>query len=138
MAGAAYRLRARRRLHCRSFVVNGALAVYGHHLCWVHLLLILVVPALLVWAQPIRLLHDAGGPVIGAQIDQLRRGRPLRTLVSPRVTVPLYAAALVLTQPDRFSEGDEPACLDPQRRTGHLRRGALPAAPPPGRPRTDQ
>jgi putative membrane protein len=57
----------------------------------VHLLLITVVPALLVWAQPTRLLHDAGGPVIAARIDQLRRGRPLRTLVSPRVTVPLYA-----------------------------------------------
>ena len=60
-------------------VVNGALAVYGHHLFWVHmivhLLLITVVPALLVWAQPIRLLHDAGGPGIGARIDHLRRRR---------------------------------------------------------------
>jgi putative membrane protein len=58
-------------------VVNGALAVYGHHLFWVHmivhLLLITVVPALMVWAQPIRLLHDAGGPAIRARIDRLRR-----------------------------------------------------------------
>ena len=89
-------------------VVNGALAVYGHHLFWVHmivhLLLIMVVPALMVWAQPIRLLHDAGGPVIGARIDHLRRGRVLRTLVSPRVTVPLYAAVLVLTHLTGFQQ----------------------------------
>ena len=70
----------------------------------VHLLLITVVPALMVWAQPIRLLHDAGGPGIGARIDHLRRRRPLRTLISPRVTVPLYAAVLVLTHLTGFQQ----------------------------------
>ena len=90
-------------------VVNGALAVYGHHLFWVHmivhLLLITVVPALLVWAQPIRLLHDAGGPAIGARVDQsaVAAGRS-DALISPRITVPLYAAVLVLTHLTGFQQ----------------------------------
>jgi len=89
-------------------VANSALAVYGHQLFWVHmivhLLLITVVPALMVWAQPIRLLHDAGGPSVGARIDGLRRGRAFRTLVSPRLTVPLYAAVLILTHLTGFQQ----------------------------------
>ena len=89
-------------------VVNGALAVYGHHLFWVHmivhLLLITVVPALMVWAQPIRLLHERGRPRNRRRIDHLRRRRVLRTLISPRVTVPLYAAVLVLTHLTGFQQ----------------------------------
>ncbi len=42
--------------------INSALAVYGRNLLWVHmivhLLMIMVVPAFAVWAQPIRLLHS--------------------------------------------------------------------------------
>lgn len=89
-------------------VVNGPLAVYSHHLFWVHmivhLVLITVVPALLVWAQPIRLIHDAGGPLVGDRVDRIRRGRTLRWLISPRLTVPLYAAVLVLTHLTGFQQ----------------------------------
>lgn len=88
--------------------VNSALAVYSHHLFWVHmivhLLLITVVPALLVWAQPIRLLHEAGGPTIRARVDTLRGGRIFRALLSPRLTIPLYAAVLVLTHLTGFQQ----------------------------------
>lgn len=88
-------------------VVNGPLAVYSHHLFWVHmivhLILITVVPALLVWAQPIRLARDVGGP-LGDGVDRARRGRVFRWLVSPRLTVPLYAAVLVLTHLTGFQE----------------------------------
>ena len=88
--------------------VNSALAVYSHHLFWmhmiVHLVLITVVPALLVWAQPIRLLHEAGGPAIRDRIDALRAGRTVRALLSPRLTVPLYAAVLVLTHLTGFQQ----------------------------------
>ena len=42
--------------------LSSALSVYGRHLLWVHmivqLILITVVPALAVWAQPIRRPHD--------------------------------------------------------------------------------
>jgi putative copper resistance protein D len=89
-------------------VVNSALAVYAHHLFWVHmivhLLLITVVPAVLVWAQPIRLLHEAGGPAARARIDVVRAGRPFRGLISPRITVPLYAAVLILTHVTGFQQ----------------------------------
>lgn len=88
--------------------VNSALAVYSHHLFWVHMIvhlaLITVVPALLVWAQPIRLLHEAGGPAIRDRIDTLRAGRTVRALLSPRLTVPLYAAVLVLTHLTGFQQ----------------------------------
>ncbi|WP_173007905.1 cytochrome c oxidase assembly protein [Mycolicibacterium sp. P1-18] len=89
-------------------VVNGPLDVYSHHLFWVHmivhLILITVVPALLVWAQPIRLLRDAGGPVVGDRVDRFRHRRAFRWLISPRLTVPLYAAVLVLTHLTGFQE----------------------------------
>lgn len=70
----------------------------------VHLVLITVVPALLVWAEPIRLLHDAGGTKIRDRVDALRAGRVFRALLSPRFTVPLYAAVLVLTHLTGFQQ----------------------------------
>jgi putative membrane protein len=89
-------------------VVNSALAVYSHHLFWVHmivhLLLITVVPAVLVWAQPIRLLRDGGGSAIGARVDTVRAARLFRGLISPRITVPLYAAVLILTHVTGFQQ----------------------------------
>jgi putative membrane protein len=89
-------------------VVNSALAVYSHHLFWVHmivhLVLITVVPALLVWAQPIRLLRDACGPKIRTRVDTLRVSRLFRALISPRFTVPVYAAVLVLTHLTGFQQ----------------------------------
>ncbi|OYN77573.1 hypothetical protein CG716_18320 [Mycolicibacterium sphagni] len=89
-------------------VVNSPLSTYSHHLFWVHmivhLLLISVVPALLVWAQPIRLLHNAGGPDTQVRIDSLRSGWAFRWLINPRLTVPLYAAVLVLTHLTGFQQ----------------------------------
>lgn len=87
---------------------NSALAVYGHQLFWVHmithLLLIMVVPALAVWAQPIRLLHDAGGPTARAVVARVVNGRGFRLLTSPWLTVPAYAAVLVLTHLTGFQQ----------------------------------
>src|SRR5215831_16305871 len=45
--------------------VHSSIEVYGHTLLWVHmiqhLLMIMVVPVLLVWGQPIRLFRSAWG-----------------------------------------------------------------------------
>lgn len=88
--------------------VNSALAVYGHQLFWVHMLvhliLIMIVPALAVWAQPIRLVHDAGGTRAATAVDRIRTGWTFRVLVSPWLTVPLYVAVLVLTHLTAFQQ----------------------------------
>ncbi|WP_083893328.1 cytochrome c oxidase assembly protein [Nocardia veterana] len=88
--------------------VDSALASYSHALfavhMVVHLLLIMVVPALLVWAQPIRLLHDAAGPATATAIDRMRASRGFRILVSARFTVPLYSAVLLLTHLTGFQQ----------------------------------
>jgi putative copper resistance protein D len=89
-------------------VVNSPLAIYSHHLFWVHmivhLLLITVAPTLMVWAQPIRLLHNAVHPATRARLDRLRGSRPFHWLITPRFTVPLYAAVLVLTHLTGFQQ----------------------------------
>ncbi|MGA4790740.1 cytochrome c oxidase assembly protein [Nocardia sp. AB354] len=88
--------------------VDSALATYSHALfsvhMVVHLLLIMVIPALLVWAQPIRLLHDAAGPATAGGIDRMRASRAFRILVSARFTVPLYSAVLLLTHLTGFQQ----------------------------------
>ena len=88
--------------------LNSAMAVYAHHLFWVHmivhLVLITVVPTLAVWAQPIRLLHDAGGPRVSTAVDHARNSWIFRALISPRLTVPLYTAVLVLTHLTGFQQ----------------------------------
>ena len=49
--------------------LNSSMAVYAHSLFWVHMLvhliLIMVAPVLLVWAQPVRLVRDARRPIPG-------------------------------------------------------------------------
>jgi putative membrane protein len=88
--------------------LDGALGVYGHHLFWVHmlvhLLLIMIVPALVVWAQPLRLLHEAGGPRVRAAIDAAGANPLCRLLISPWLTVPLYAGVIVLTHLTGFQQ----------------------------------
>ncbi len=85
--------------------VDSSMAVYAHALFWVHMLvhlvLIMVAPALLVWAQPIRLLHDAGGQRF---VERLRHGRIFRVLTAARCTVPLYCAVIVLTHLTGFQQ----------------------------------
>lgn len=83
--------------------VHSSVEVYGHALLWVHmiqhLLLIMVVPVLLVWGRPIRLVRSA-----------LRResppdpGRVARWLTFPVAAVGLYAAVLVITHLTGFPE----------------------------------
>ncbi len=98
-------------LAAASFMIlaaNSALAVYGRQLfsahMVVHLLLIMVVPAFAVWAQPIRLLRDAGGPRTAAAVERLEACSTFRFLTSPWFTAPFYAAVLVLTHLTGFQQ----------------------------------
>lgn len=83
--------------------MNSAMAVYGHALFWVHMLqhltLIMVVPVLLVWAQPIRLASDAGA---ARAVDAALRNPAVRFVTHPVVTLALYTAVLVLTHLTAF------------------------------------
>ncbi|MDN5919291.1 MAG: cytochrome c oxidase assembly protein [Pseudonocardia sp.] len=83
--------------------LNSAMAVYGHALFWVHmiqhLILIMVVPVLLVWAQPIRLAHDAGA---ARAVDAALRNPAVRFVTHPVVALALYTAVLVLTHLTAF------------------------------------
>lgn len=87
---------------------NSALAVYGHQLFWVHmlvhLLLIMVIPALVIFAQPIRLLHDSGRPGVRTAVERVVNSRCFRLFTTPWVTVPIYAAVLVLTHLTGFQQ----------------------------------
>ncbi|MBU3065924.1 cytochrome c oxidase assembly protein [Nocardia sp. NEAU-G5] len=95
-------------LACLVLALDSALATYSHRLFTihmvVHLLMIAVVPALMVWGQPIRLLHLTGGPRARAIIDAARLRSPWRWLIAARFTVPLYAAVLVLTHLTGFQQ----------------------------------
>ncbi|MET0187763.1 MAG: cytochrome c oxidase assembly protein [Pseudonocardia sediminis] len=83
--------------------LNSAMAVYGHVLFWVHMLqhltLIMVVPVLLVWAQPIRLAGEAGASRV---VDAVLRNPAVRFVTHPVVTMAFYAAVLVLTHLTAF------------------------------------
>jgi putative membrane protein len=77
--------------------VHSSIEVYGHALLWVHmiqhLLLIMVVPVLLIWGQPIRLgwRRSPGG-------------RLARWLTFPVLTLGLYTGVLVITHLTGFPE----------------------------------
>ena len=77
--------------------VHSSIEVYGHALLWVHmiqhLLLIMVVPVLLVWGQPIRL-------VLGRE----PASRVARWLTFPLLALGLYTAVLVGTHLTGFPE----------------------------------
>jgi putative copper resistance protein D len=77
--------------------VHSSIEVYGHALLWVHmiqhLLLIMVVPILLIWGQPVRLM-------LGRAPD----GRLARWLTFPVFTLGLYTAVLVITHLTSFPE----------------------------------
>lgn len=88
--------------------LDGPVGVYGEMLFWVHmvqhLLMIMVVPVLLVWAQPLRLLHEAGGPRVRVGLDRVLEGRTVRWLTAPAFSIPLYAAVVVLTHLTGFQQ----------------------------------
>ena len=77
--------------------VHSSIEVYGHALLWVHmiqhLLLIMVVPVLLIWGQPIR---RCWGRAPG--------GRLARWLTFPVLTLGLYTGVLVITHLTGFPE----------------------------------
>jgi putative membrane protein len=74
--------------------LSTSLAVYAHNLFWahmiVHLLMIMVVPVLLAWAQPIRLAHTDGEPRVRAAIDQVLVSRAFQVTTAPPLTRPLW------------------------------------------------
>ncbi|MGH3796301.1 MAG: cytochrome c oxidase assembly protein [Pseudonocardiaceae bacterium] len=86
--------------------VHSSIEVYGHALLWLHmiqhLLLIMVVPVLLVWGQPIRLVRGALGRAVSA--DSAWGGLPGRVVTFPVLTVGLYTAILVITHLTGFPE----------------------------------
>ena len=77
--------------------VHSGIEVYGHALLWVHmiqhLLLIMVVPVLLIWGQPLRL-----------GWRQAPAGRLARWLTFPVLTLGLYTGVLVITHLTGFPE----------------------------------
>lgn len=88
--------------------LDSSMAVYAGALFWVHmlvhLLLIMVAPVLLVWAQPIRLLSEASGPRGHAVVERVVTSAVARMLTSPLFTVPLYTAVIVLTHLTGFQQ----------------------------------
>lgn len=87
---------------------SSALSVYGQHLLWVHmivhLILITVVPALAVWAQPIRLLHDVSNARMRRLMQRFGQSRVWRWSITPWFTVPAYVVVLVGTHLTGFQE----------------------------------
>ena len=86
---------------------NSAVAVYSDVLFWVHmaqhLLLIMIAPILLVWAQPVRLVQTAL-PTVGVRLERLLARRPVRWATAPLTGLALYAALVVLTHLTGFQQ----------------------------------
>jgi putative copper resistance protein D len=89
-------------------VLNSPLAAFAHHLfsvhMIVHLLLIMVIPLLLVLAQPIRLAVEASSDDGARRIRAVLAFGVTRFLTSPAFTVPLYVAVLVGTHLTGFGQ----------------------------------
>ncbi len=88
--------------------VNSSIEVFSQYLFWVHmiqhLLLIMVIPVLLIWAQPLRLIHLARS-VPGPDTEMTGRGsRAGRILTAPVLSIGLYTAVVVLTHLTGFQE----------------------------------
>jgi putative membrane protein len=87
--------------------LNSAVAGYSDTLFWVHmvqhLLLIMIAPILLVWAQPVRLLQTAS-PAVGARLDRLLEVRVVRWATAPLTGLALYTGLVVLTHLTGFQQ----------------------------------
>lgn len=81
--------------------LDSSVATYAHVLFWVHmvqhLMLIMVVPVLLVWAQPVRLAVERGGPRLRGRVEAVLGARATRLATAPPVTLAFYTTVLVLT-----------------------------------------
>jgi putative copper resistance protein D len=88
--------------------VDGPVGVYAEVLFWVHmvqhLLLIMIAPMFLVWAQPVRLVGVAGGAGASARIDAVWANRMVRFIGSPLLGLALYSAVVVLTHLTGFQQ----------------------------------
>jgi putative copper resistance protein D len=95
--------------------VDGPVGVFAEALFWVHmvqhLLLIMIAPMLLVWAQPIRLLGVAGGAGVSARMDTAWANRMVRLIGSPLLGLAVYSGVVVLTHLTGFQQvsATEPA-----------------------------
>jgi putative copper resistance protein D len=88
--------------------LDGPVAVYGEVLFWVHmvqhLLLIMIAPMLLVWAQPLRLLDVRGGLRARRVARALLGSRVVRWVSSPLFGLALYTVVVVLTHLTGFQQ----------------------------------
>jgi putative membrane protein len=88
--------------------LDGPVAAFADVLFWVHmvqhLLLIMVVPVLLVWAQPWRLVHAAGGMRARSAVDRVLGSRAARWVAGPPSGLGLYAAVVILTHLTGFQQ----------------------------------
>jgi putative membrane protein len=88
--------------------VNGPVAVYGEVLFWVHmmqhLLLIMIVPMLLIWALPLRLVDTEAGPRVRGWFARAQRARLTRWVSAPLFGLALYTAVVVLTHLTGFQQ----------------------------------
>ncbi|MGU3291437.1 cytochrome c oxidase assembly protein [Williamsia sp. M5A3_1d] len=88
--------------------LNSSAAAFAHHLFWMHmithLLLIMVIPLLLVSAQPVRLAMESSGPVGAGRVRAVMTHRITRFFTSPAFSVPVYAAVLVGTHLTGFQQ----------------------------------
>jgi putative copper resistance protein D len=88
--------------------VDSPVARYAEVLFWVHmvqhLLLIMVAPMLLIWAQPLRLVHTKGGARASGVAERMQRSRVVRWLSAPLFGLGLYAAVVVLTHLTGFQQ----------------------------------
>jgi putative membrane protein len=91
-----------------ALAVDGPVGGYGEVLFWVHmvqhLLLIMVVPLLLIWATPVRLLAERGGPRTRAAVEAAHGSRVARWLSAPLLGLALYTVVVVLTHLTGFQQ----------------------------------
>ncbi|HEY2202922.1 MAG TPA: cytochrome c oxidase assembly protein [Pseudonocardia sp.] len=88
--------------------LDGPVGRFSDVLFWVHmtqhLLLIMIVPLLVVWSQPIRLARRAAGPSGRARLDGVLGSRPFRWATAPLTGLAAYAAVVVLTHLTGFQQ----------------------------------
>ncbi|MEO7127072.1 MAG: cytochrome c oxidase assembly protein [Nakamurella sp.] len=84
---------------------NSSVSLYSDTLFWVHmiqhLLLIMIVPSMLVWAEIWSIIPAGRGRMVSDLLDE---SGTWHTLTSPLFSVPLYAATVVLTHVTPFQQ----------------------------------